>query len=256
LGRFIQPDDRIPDLSNPQSYNRYSYVLNNPLRYTDPDGHAGKEVADWWSARVGTAAEFYSASPSHWIWNGTVGTVNSLVGGVAEPLRLGSTAGALSGSGHVTAGQVALGTVQEVGRAAAIVPVGAAIGKGVGTLAGAVAGTAEREAVGAVASQVGNAAGKVGGAANQAGGAAAQTTSKVDNLLQQIEQSGAKVKLNPKSASQEGNVTLVFGNQGRVNVRVETHPLTPNGPPVRHANVETVTEAAGKKTVENIHITQ
>jgi len=39
LGRFIQPDDRIPDLSNPQSYNRYSYCLNNPLRYTDPDGH-------------------------------------------------------------------------------------------------------------------------------------------------------------------------------------------------------------------------
>lgn len=40
LGRFIQPDDRIPDLRNPQSYNRYSYCLNNPLRYTDPDGHA------------------------------------------------------------------------------------------------------------------------------------------------------------------------------------------------------------------------
>lgn len=39
LGRFIQPDTEIPDLSNPQSYNRYSYVLNNPLRYTDPSGH-------------------------------------------------------------------------------------------------------------------------------------------------------------------------------------------------------------------------
>jgi RHS repeat-associated protein len=39
LGRFIQPDTEIPDLSNPQSYNRYSYVLNNPLRYTDPNGH-------------------------------------------------------------------------------------------------------------------------------------------------------------------------------------------------------------------------
>jgi RHS repeat-associated protein len=41
LGRFIQPDDKIPDFSNPQSYNRYSYVLNNPLRYTDPSGHQG-----------------------------------------------------------------------------------------------------------------------------------------------------------------------------------------------------------------------
>jgi RHS repeat-associated protein len=43
LGRFTQPDDIIPDLANPQSYNRYSYVMNNPLRYTDPTGHAGWE---------------------------------------------------------------------------------------------------------------------------------------------------------------------------------------------------------------------
>ncbi len=43
LGRFIQADTEIPDLSNPQSYNRYSYVLNNPLRYTDPSGHEGWE---------------------------------------------------------------------------------------------------------------------------------------------------------------------------------------------------------------------
>ena len=39
LGRFIQADDIIPDFSNPQCYNRYSYVMNNPLRYTDPSGH-------------------------------------------------------------------------------------------------------------------------------------------------------------------------------------------------------------------------
>ncbi len=49
LGRFIQADTIIPDLSNPQSYNRYAYVLNNPLRYTDPDGHGPKE----WAQAVG-----------------------------------------------------------------------------------------------------------------------------------------------------------------------------------------------------------
>lgn len=40
LGRFIQPDSIIPDPANPQAFNRYSYVINNPVRYTDPTGHA------------------------------------------------------------------------------------------------------------------------------------------------------------------------------------------------------------------------
>ena len=36
--RFIQPDSLIPDIYNPQSLNRYSYVLNNPYKYVDPTG--------------------------------------------------------------------------------------------------------------------------------------------------------------------------------------------------------------------------
>jgi RHS repeat-associated protein len=40
LGRFIQPDSIVPDLGSSQSLNRYSYVLNNPLKYIDPTGHA------------------------------------------------------------------------------------------------------------------------------------------------------------------------------------------------------------------------
>jgi RHS repeat-associated protein len=38
MGRFLQPDPLVPEPGNPQSLNRYSYVLNNPLRYTDPTG--------------------------------------------------------------------------------------------------------------------------------------------------------------------------------------------------------------------------
>jgi RHS repeat-associated protein len=41
IGRFISPDTVIPNPANPQCFNRYSYVLNNPLKYTDPSGLSG-----------------------------------------------------------------------------------------------------------------------------------------------------------------------------------------------------------------------
>ncbi|MBO7416069.1 MAG: VCBS repeat-containing protein [Bacteroidaceae bacterium] len=37
-GVFLSPDPYIQNPSNPQNYNRYSYCLNNPLKYTDPTG--------------------------------------------------------------------------------------------------------------------------------------------------------------------------------------------------------------------------
>jgi len=39
IGRFTSPDTIVPDPYNSQDYDRYSYVRNNPLRYTDPSGH-------------------------------------------------------------------------------------------------------------------------------------------------------------------------------------------------------------------------
>ena len=35
----MQPDTIIPDLSNPQSWNRYSYVTNRTVNFSDPTGH-------------------------------------------------------------------------------------------------------------------------------------------------------------------------------------------------------------------------
>ncbi|WP_240422044.1 RHS repeat-associated core domain-containing protein [Paenibacillus periandrae] len=40
IGRFISQDTVEGDLNNPLSLNLYTYVQNNPLRYTDPSGHS------------------------------------------------------------------------------------------------------------------------------------------------------------------------------------------------------------------------
>jgi RHS repeat-associated protein len=40
LGRFLTGDPTVQFAANLQSYNRYSYVLNNPLSFTDPSGFA------------------------------------------------------------------------------------------------------------------------------------------------------------------------------------------------------------------------
>jgi RHS repeat-associated protein len=46
IGRFIQADSIVPEPGNPQSLNSYSYVRNNPLRYTDPTGRIEQDEAD------------------------------------------------------------------------------------------------------------------------------------------------------------------------------------------------------------------
>jgi RHS repeat-associated protein len=43
LGMFLSPDPLIQEPGNPLNYNPYSYVWNNPLRYTDPSGYAGRD---------------------------------------------------------------------------------------------------------------------------------------------------------------------------------------------------------------------
>ncbi len=39
LGRFLSADTIVPGYSDPQNFNRYSYVRNNPIKYNDPTGH-------------------------------------------------------------------------------------------------------------------------------------------------------------------------------------------------------------------------
>ncbi len=39
VGRFISPDTIVPEAGEPQSFNRYAYVRNSPLNFTDPTGN-------------------------------------------------------------------------------------------------------------------------------------------------------------------------------------------------------------------------
>jgi hypothetical protein len=39
IGRFVSADSVVPGAGKPQALNRYAYVFNNRLKYTDPSGH-------------------------------------------------------------------------------------------------------------------------------------------------------------------------------------------------------------------------
>ena len=39
LGRFVSPDTIVPEPGSSGGFNRYRYVRNNPIKYTDPSGH-------------------------------------------------------------------------------------------------------------------------------------------------------------------------------------------------------------------------
>ena len=62
-GRFISADSVIDGVKNPQGYNRYSYVQNNPITYNDPTGHwsvglgvtIGYTKSGGWSVGVGAS---------------------------------------------------------------------------------------------------------------------------------------------------------------------------------------------------------
>lgn len=115
LGRFLSPDPIVQAPEFTQSFNGYTYALNNPLAYTDPNGEfffsaliPGVGVfldAMCWGATLGAAAGgVKSAVQGQNFWSGAwKGAITGGVGGLMGPI---------GGAGMSFAANVGLGAAQ------------------------------------------------------------------------------------------------------------------------------------------------
>jgi RHS repeat-associated protein len=140
IGRFVSADSVLPDQKNPQARNRYTYVLNNPMRYTDPSGHCIPGIGDCqFTGQINWAdgAAFASGVAE--------GAVNAVVSTVTAPLAL--AAAASDPASAVQSLQAQAATVARGAEFLASDPAGAAAAlnddpRGVGRVLGEAAATA------------------------------------------------------------------------------------------------------------------
>jgi RHS repeat-associated protein len=70
ITHFNQPDSIVPDPYNPQSFNRYAYALNNPLKYTDPSGHLPCLDDYYWNGQCHSEMDYVKKSlKEDYQWN-------------------------------------------------------------------------------------------------------------------------------------------------------------------------------------------
>ncbi|MGA9211713.1 RHS repeat-associated core domain-containing protein [Kaistella sp.] len=106
LRKFLSPDNYVQDPFNTQSYDRFSYVFNNPLLFTDPSGNFGIIAAVLVGAAVGLFAK---------------GIANMMSGipfwyGLGKATLMGAISGAISlGIGNVATS--AFGEAISIGKA-------------------------------------------------------------------------------------------------------------------------------------------
>jgi len=80
LHRFLSPDNFVQDPFNTQNFNRYAYVLNNPLMYTDPSGEFIFETSAAIYYGIGAAIMIGSAINKFWGENIAKAQIGSWLG--------------------------------------------------------------------------------------------------------------------------------------------------------------------------------
>jgi RHS repeat-associated protein len=165
LGRFIQPDSIIPDAFNPQSYDRYAYSLNNPLKYIDPTGHApaGGDDDDEIPLTAGGGRAMLAHSDPHaqalMQWGSkaarataaigrTVAEANPIVGTFNATSQAVTGKDAIDPSQNISGTERAMSGVQAAASIAAVAgKVAEAVGEGVSILQNATKGIASEKRV-------------------------------------------------------------------------------------------------------------
>ena len=99
IGRFLSPDNyvQLPDFS--QNYNRYSYCLNNPLKYTDPDGEIALPAIFGIIGGIYNLVQNYDNIHNIWQFMGyfAVGAASGALGAYTGGLSIG-IGGAIGGA--------------------------------------------------------------------------------------------------------------------------------------------------------------
>jgi len=236
-GRFTGADPALfpHDITDPQSWNKYVYTRNNPLRYVDPDG------ADWQDVLKGVVNAFASNNVAG------AGRISDSNGDFKTGQAIGDAISTVTGAVETAIGSG--GEALGIGLDAT----------GVGAVLGVPLNVAAAGLIVHGATTTGVSGVHLAQDANEAISSGSPRT-KPEEIADQIEGGGYQVKPNEKGPGQEGNITITHPDDPsrKLNIRVETGPIPGSKDPVRHANVQVIktSQSGNKRQVRNIHITE